>query len=131
MCLLGRRLVERGVRFVQLYHGSGSKWDAHRRIETNHADNCRGSDKPVAGLLKDLKRRGLLDSTLVIWGGEFGRTPQSEAETVHPERTPRLGIHKAVHETLMAAPDRWQVVSDREHGSLLVFRRVNLPPRLS
>jgi hypothetical protein len=79
MCLLGRRLVERGVRFVQLYHGSGSRWDAHRRIETNHADNCRGSDKPVAGLLKDLKRRGLLDSTLVIWGGEFGRTPQSEA----------------------------------------------------
>ena len=79
MCLLGRRLVERGVRFVQLYHGSGSRWDAHRNIETNHAANCRGSDKPVAGLLKDLKRRGLLDSTLVIWGGEFGRTPQSEA----------------------------------------------------
>ncbi|MSQ95329.1 MAG: DUF1501 domain-containing protein [Gemmataceae bacterium] len=79
MCLFGRRLVERGVRFVQLYHGSGSKWDAHRNIETNHATNCRGSDKPVAGLLKDLKRRGLLDSTLVIWGGEFGRTPQSEA----------------------------------------------------
>jgi hypothetical protein len=78
MCLLGRRLVERGVRFVQLYHGSGSKWDAHRNIERNHADNCKGSDKPVAGLLKDLKRRGLLDSTLVIWGGEFGRTPQSE-----------------------------------------------------
>jgi hypothetical protein len=79
MCLLGRRLVERGVRFVQLYHGSGSKWDAHRGIERNHADNCRGSDKPIAGLLKDLKRRGLLESTLVIWGGEFGRTPQSEA----------------------------------------------------
>ena len=79
MCLLGRRLVERGVRFVQLYHGSGSKWDAHRGIERNHADNCRGSDKPVAGLLKDLKRRGLLENTLVIWGGEFGRTPQSEA----------------------------------------------------
>jgi len=79
MCLLGRRLVERGVRFVQLYHGSGSKWDAHRNIETNHATNCRGSDRPIAGLLKDLKRCGLLDSTLVIWGGEFGRTPQSEA----------------------------------------------------
>jgi hypothetical protein len=79
MCLLGRRLIERGVRFVQLYHGSGSKWDAHRAIERNHADNCKGSDKPVAGLLKDLKRRGLLDTTLVIWGGEFGRTPQSEA----------------------------------------------------
>ena len=77
-CLLARRLVERGVRFVQLYHGTGSKWDAHAKIETNHADNCRGSDKPVAGLLKDLKRRGLLDSTLVVWGGEFGRTPMSE-----------------------------------------------------
>lgn len=79
MCLLGRRLIERGVRFVQLYHGSGNRWDAHRGIERNHADNCRGSDKPIAGLLKDLKRRGLLESTLVIWGGEFGRTPQSEA----------------------------------------------------
>jgi hypothetical protein len=79
MCLLGRRLVERGVRFVQLYHGSGSKWDAHRNIETNHSTNCRGSDKPIAGLLRDLKRRGLLESTLVVWGGEFGRTPQSEA----------------------------------------------------
>jgi hypothetical protein len=78
ICLLGRRLVERGVRFVQLYHGAGNKWDAHRNIERNHAENCRSSDKPVAGLLRDLKRRGLLDSTLVIWGGEFGRTPMSE-----------------------------------------------------
>ena len=77
-CLLARRLVERGVRFVQLYHGSGSKWDAHTNIEKNHAGLCRASDKPVAGLLKDLKARGLLDSTLVIWGGEFGRTPMSE-----------------------------------------------------
>ncbi len=77
-CLLARRLVERGVRFVQLYHGAGSKWDAHSGIEKNHTENCRSSDKPVAGLLKDLKRRGLLDETLVIWGGEFGRTPMSE-----------------------------------------------------
>jgi Protein of unknown function (DUF1501) len=77
-CLLARRLVERGVRFVQLYHGAGSKWDAHSKIEANHSQLCRASDKPVAGLLKDLKRRGLLDSTLVIWGGEFGRTPMSE-----------------------------------------------------
>src|SRR5687767_1523867 len=77
-CLLARRLVERGVRFVQLYHGAGSKWDAHSGIERNHTDNCRGSDKPIAGLLKDLKRRGLLNDTLVIWGGEFGRTPMSE-----------------------------------------------------
>jgi hypothetical protein len=77
-CLLARRLVERGVRFVQLYHGAGSKWDAHSRIEQNHTEQCRSSDKPVAGLIKDLKRRGLLESTLVIWGGEFGRTPMSE-----------------------------------------------------
>jgi hypothetical protein len=78
MCLLARRLVERGVRFVQLYHGSGSKWDAHSGIEANHTTNCRAMDKPVAGLLMDLKRRGLLKDTLVVWGGEFGRTPMSE-----------------------------------------------------
>ncbi len=77
-CLLARRLVERGVRFVQLYHGAGSRWDSHTQIEKNHAALCKASDKPVAGLLKDLKRRGLLDQTLVIWGGEFGRTPMSE-----------------------------------------------------
>ncbi|MCA8985913.1 MAG: DUF1501 domain-containing protein, partial [Planctomycetaceae bacterium] len=78
MCLLARRLVERGVRFVQLYHGAGSKWDAHAGIEKNHTEMCRQSDRPVAALLKDLKQRGLLDSTLVVWGGEFGRTPMSE-----------------------------------------------------
>lgn len=77
-CLLARRLVERGVRFVQLYHGAGSKWDAHSGIEKNHTTLCKASDQPVAGLIKDLKRRGLLDSTLVVWGGEFGRTPMSE-----------------------------------------------------
>jgi hypothetical protein len=78
-CLLARRLVERGVRFVQLYCGSGSKWDAHSDLEGNHTQYCRESDKPIAGLLQDLKRRGMLDSTLVIWGGEFGRTPMSES----------------------------------------------------
>ncbi|MCA8992378.1 MAG: DUF1501 domain-containing protein [Planctomycetaceae bacterium] len=77
-CLLARRFVERGVRFVQCYHGAGSKWDAHKGIEANHTTMCRGMDKPVAGLLTDLKQRGLLDQTLVIWGGEFGRTPMSE-----------------------------------------------------
>ena len=79
-CLLARRLVERGVRFVQLYHGCGSKWDAHQNIEANHTKNCKASDKPVAGLIKDLKRRGLLEDTQ-IWGGEFGRTPMSEKGT--------------------------------------------------
>jgi Protein of unknown function (DUF1501) len=78
LCLLGRRLVERGVRFVQLYSGAGSKWDSHTKLDLNHAALCRGMDKPVAALLKDLKRRGLLDETLVVWGGEFGRTPMSE-----------------------------------------------------
>src|SRR5262249_20622717 len=78
-CLLARRLVERGVRFVQIYCGSGSKWDAHTDVEGNHSRYSRESDRPIAGLLKDLKRRGLLDSTLVIWGGEFGRTPMSES----------------------------------------------------
>jgi len=78
-CLLARRLVERDVRFVQLYCGSGSRWDAHSDVESNHSRYCRESDRPIAALLKDLKRRGLLDSTLVIWGGEFGRTPMSES----------------------------------------------------
>jgi hypothetical protein len=77
-CVLARRLVERGVRFVQLYHGAGNRWDAHSKIEKNHAEMCGSMDQPVAALLKDLKRRGLLDTTLVIWGGEFGRTPMSE-----------------------------------------------------
>jgi len=78
MCLLARRLVERGVRFVQLYHGAGSKWDAHDKIEENHSKLCGAMDKPVAGLIRDLKQRGMLEETLVIWGGEFGRTPMSE-----------------------------------------------------
>lgn len=77
-CLLARRMVERGVRFIQCYHGAGSKWDAHSKIESNHSKMCREMDKPVAGLIADLKRRGLLDQTLVVWGGEFGRTPMSE-----------------------------------------------------
>ncbi len=78
LCLLSRRLVDWGVRFVQIYHGASSKWDAHSGIEKNHAELCRSMDQPVAALLADLKARGLLDETLVIWGGEFGRTPMSE-----------------------------------------------------
>ena len=77
-CLLARRLVERGVRFVELYCGSGSGWDAHSNIEGNHGKWCKVSDRPIAGLLADLKRRGLLEDTLVVWGGEFGRTPFNE-----------------------------------------------------
>jgi hypothetical protein len=77
-CLLARRLVERGVRFVQLYSGDVTGWDAHDDVETNHRRMCQKTDRPVAGLLTDLKRLGLLESTLVIWGGEFGRMPMSE-----------------------------------------------------
>ena len=77
-CLLARRLVERGVRFIELYSGSGSGWDAHDNVEVNHSKWCKASDKPIAGLLTDLKARGLLEETLVVWGGEFGRTPFNE-----------------------------------------------------
>ncbi len=80
-CLLARRLVERGVRFIQLYSGAGSKWDSHSNIESNHSRLCKGVDQPIAALIADLKQRGLLDETLVIWGGEFGRTPMSEKGT--------------------------------------------------
>ena len=78
-CLLARRLVERGVRFVQLYSGDVAGWDAHDDVEKNHGAMAARTDKPVAGLLTDLKRRGLFDSTLVVWGGEFGRMPMSES----------------------------------------------------
>jgi hypothetical protein len=80
-CLLARRLVERGVRFIQIYSGGAhndDNWDAHTDIVANHTKHAGNTDKPVAALLKDLKQRGLLDSTLVIWGGEFGRQPTAE-----------------------------------------------------
>ncbi|OWK35537.1 DUF1501 domain-containing protein [Fimbriiglobus ruber] len=80
-CLLARRLVERGVRFVQVYSGGAhndDNWDAHSDIVKNHTKHAGDTDKPVAGLIKDLKRTGLLDSTIVIWGGEFGRQPTAE-----------------------------------------------------
>ena len=80
-CLLARRLVERGVRFVQLYSGGNQgprAWDAHDDLEKNHRLHCAETDRPIASLLADLKQRGMLDSTLVVWGGEFGRTPTAE-----------------------------------------------------
>jgi hypothetical protein len=80
-CLLARRLVERGVRFVQLYSGGGpivTQWDAHDDLNANHEKMCGHVDQPIAALLKDLKQRGLLDSTLVVWATEFGRTPMSQ-----------------------------------------------------
>jgi len=79
-CLLARRLVERGVRFVQVYYGGGA-WDHHSgQLRAGLSATCGATDLPVAGLLKDLKARGLLDDTLVIWGGEFGRTPTAEGD---------------------------------------------------
>ena len=80
-CLLARRMIERGVRFVQLYSGDTNGWDAHKDVASNHAEYCAATDLPVAGLLKDLESRGLLDETLVVWGGEFGRMPMSEQGT--------------------------------------------------
>jgi hypothetical protein len=83
-CLMARRLTERGVRMVQVYHTQTSKrsscqlWDQHGGLKSELPNNCLSTDKPIAGLLKDLKGRGLLDDTLVVWGGEFGRTPTAE-----------------------------------------------------
>ena len=78
-CLNARRLVERGVRFVQLYHGGGGDgWDTHGANDAKHLRNGKQIDQPITGLILDLKARGLLDSTLILWGGEFGRTPTSE-----------------------------------------------------
>src|SRR5881409_2213126 len=79
--LIARRLVERGVRFVQVWHGSGQPWDNHDDIEVNHRKLAKETDQALGALLKDLKQRGLLDQTLVIWGGEFGRTPTVELPT--------------------------------------------------
>ncbi|MCI0701475.1 MAG: DUF1501 domain-containing protein [Planctomycetia bacterium] len=77
-CLAARRLVERGVRMVQVFYGSGQPWDDHSNVEKGHRTKAKDSDKAVAALLRDLKAKGLLEETLVLWGGEFGRTPTSE-----------------------------------------------------
>jgi hypothetical protein len=79
--LITRRLMERGVRFVQVWHGAGQPWDSHDDIEIAHGNLGRESDQAIGALLKDLKQRGMLDDTLVIWGGEFGRTPTVELPT--------------------------------------------------
>ena len=88
-CLVARRLVERGVRFVQVFHGGGGggAWDAHSAIKSNHTSLSTQVDKPIAGLLKDLKQRGLLNDTLVVFGTEFGRTPgaQGDGRDHHPQ----------------------------------------------
>jgi uncharacterized protein (DUF1501 family) len=77
-CLLARRLVERGVRAVQIYYGAGQPWDTHANNDGQHRQLALGSDQAIGGLLQDLKQRGLLEETIVLWGGEFGRTPASQ-----------------------------------------------------
>jgi uncharacterized protein (DUF1501 family) len=81
-CLLARRLVERGVRFVELTcpSGGGDRWDQHGNLREGHEKNARFVDQPIAGLLKDLKARGMFENTLVVWGGEFGRTPFAQGK---------------------------------------------------
>ena len=91
-CLIARRLVERGVRFVQIYSGGGHQqenWDAHNGIEENLTIHAPEVDRPIAGLLTDLKQRGLLDSTLIVWGGEFGRQPVSQGDQGGRDHNPK------------------------------------------
>jgi hypothetical protein len=92
-CLTARRLVERGVRFIQIYHGGSSDddngiWDSHHELRKHHSRLCGEVDRPIAGLLKDLKQRGLLDSTLVVWASEFGRAPNYDLRTPKPAKVP-------------------------------------------
>ena len=86
--LIARRLLERGVRYVQLWHGRGQPWDNHTDIGKRHRKLAAEIDQPIAALLTDLKQRGMLEDTLVIWGGEFGRTPTVELEG---DGKPKLG----------------------------------------
>ena len=91
-CLMARRLVERGVRFVQLYSGGGHQqqnWDAHNGVEENLQIHCPEVDQPIAGLLEDLEQRGLLEETLVVWGGEFGRQPVSQGKNGGRDHNPK------------------------------------------
>ena len=81
-CLLARRLAERGVRFIHLYHRG---WDHHNRINLHVREMCQSADKPTAALIRDLKQRGMLDDTLIVWGGEFGRTPMAQGDVNSPE----------------------------------------------
>ncbi|MFM7804096.1 MAG: DUF1501 domain-containing protein, partial [Verrucomicrobiota bacterium] len=123
MCLQARRLVERGVRFVQLYSGAGSRWDAHENLEKNHGGLFRQTDLPIAGLLRDLRSRGLLDETLVVWGGEFGRTSDSQG-SVGRDHNPKGftiwlaggGVKGGVH---YGATDEfgYKAVENKVHGN--------------
>jgi hypothetical protein len=89
-CLMARRLAERGVRMTQIYYGNAQPWDDHQNI-LNHQNHAAKSDRPIAALLRDLKARGLLDETLVIWGGEFGRTPFGQGDPAKPTGRDHFG----------------------------------------
>ncbi|MEM8954392.1 MAG: DUF1501 domain-containing protein [Verrucomicrobiota bacterium] len=89
MLLMARRLAERGVRYIQTYHGNGQPWDSHAGIRKAHARNAEQTDKPIGALLQDLKNRGMLDDTLVIWGGEMGRTPTIQGAQKDPNKVGR------------------------------------------
>ncbi len=117
-CLIARRLVERGVRFVQLYSGGGhleETWDAHESVEKNHSRHAAETDQPIAALLTDLAQRGLLESTLVVWGGEFGRMPFSEGVNKPGATTIRMGfrcgwlVAASKAESLTARPTNWDL----------------------
>ncbi len=99
-CLLARRMVERGVRFIQLYHSS---WDDHKDLNKNMTKNCSMIDQPMAALIGDLRQRGLLDSTLVVWGGEFGRTPMTEVRLAAMEKGREGRDHHALAFTMWLA----------------------------
>jgi hypothetical protein len=118
-CLLARRLVERGVRFVQLYHEA---WDQHSALVRDLTGNCRDTDQACAALVKDLKQRGLLDNTLVVWGGEFGRTPMMQGGTDGRDHHPNAftmwlaggGVRRGI--TLGESDDLgFNVVKDKVH----------------
>src|SRR5262249_46767334 len=90
-CLLARRLIERGVRFVELTPpaiAGANRWDQHDKLKDGHTKMALATDKPIAGLLTDLKRRGLLDETLVVWAGEFGRTPVAQGASTGRDHSP-------------------------------------------
>ena len=97
-CLLARRMVERGVRFINIVHAS---WDQHSQLDKHLAYNAGAADQPIAALIKDLKRRGMLDSTMVVWGSEFGRTPLGENRNGRPDVTGR-DHHPSAYTMLMA-----------------------------
>ena len=147
-CLAARRLVERGVRFVQVYHGGNANaggWDAHSDLKTNHAANCAQVDMPIAALIQDLKQRGMLEETLVVWATEFGRSPGAEGSSGrdhHPfgfsvwmagGGIKRGVVHGATDELGFSAVDHRHYVTDIHatvlHQLGLDSRRLEIPGR--